>query len=234
NQCVAFKQLASLKKERKDVFAKARTGKSAAPPQGDAEIEDLCSICPVSIDAFLLPEKPEAYIQSLYPFRPAKKAQRVETAIVLVIDRDHEVYLEKKEKGLLAGLYDFPTLLLSTEEDLEPLLEERKRSLHATLSGTTMHLFTHIRRTSHVLKCDAEHAMSALDDFRQKNATGKWIAIKQLRDIGVSELCLKNLRLATKSQDSAKRKASPKPVKGSVKATKKRKQAHSNRISEYF
>jgi len=232
-QCEAFKQLLSLKRERKDVFAKARNGKSAIQPSVSVEIENFCTVCPGSIDASVLPEKPEAYIQSLYPFKPAKKAQREENAIVLVIMRKHEVYLEKKEKGLLAGLYDFPTQLLSTDEDLESLLDERKRLLRATLSGTTMHLFTHIRRTSHVLKSDEKHAISALDDLKRKNITGKWVAIDQVPDIGVSELCLKNLRLATGSEGSSKRKAFSKPIKGSVKDVKKRKML-SDRTSEFF
>ncbi|KAF1990602.1 DNA glycosylase, partial [Aulographum hederae CBS 113979] len=196
SECLAYGNLLRLKRKRKSVFGKVE-------------------ICPGSIDVNQLPvEKPDLYIPSFYPFKPIKKAQREEIALVLVIVRGREenaVYLEKKAKGLLAGLYDFPTVLLdgsSGKADLETALNAHKETLNARTAGTTKHLFSHIRRTSHVLISDADDALDFIASLRKQNTSGKWVEKAHLEDVGVSELCLKNWRLAVGEEKESKTKPS--------------------------
>ena len=135
-------------------------------------------------------------IASIYPFKPTKKKQREESAVVIVIKRGDELYLEKKEKGLLAGLYDFPTML-----DADPI--SKAEELKATTRGSTNHLFSHIRRTSHVLTVDAGLVPKFLIELQQNNTTGRWVDHSALKTIGVSELCLKNSRMALGNKRAA-------------------------------
>ena len=182
--CVAHQQARTLRSVDQNAFF----GKQAVDQD---DIEDLCSICPSSINPGVYKEN---YIQSYYPFKPQKKAQREEDAIVLVITRGNEVYLEKKEKGLLAGLFDFPTTLIAGE--VQSLVEEKVKQYSATSKGSTLHLFSHIRRTSHVLVVSDANAKALLEDLLKVNATGRFVDRSALSSVGVSELCLKNERAA--------------------------------------
>lgn len=222
NDCQAYQQSRHLKRARPDFFRKTQPEivNNSTPP---VDLEDLCTICPASVDPSIMLDKPEVYIQSLYPFKPQKKAQREETAIVMIVRKDGEIYLEKKEKGLLGGLFDFPTLLLHPDEapHCDSLVEKHKEKLAAVYNGTTTHLFTHIRRTSHVLVCDHSNAQKALAAFLRANETGRWIAEDAIADLGVSELCLKNWRLGSGVEKPKKRKDAQAPMKQSLKKQKK-------------
>jgi len=197
--CIAFAQVSALKQHRKGIFQARDDSTDAEKSTGVHDIEDLCQICPSSIDPSVLSEDPGQYIQGLYPFKPAKRAQKSQTAIVLVNMSSDQVYLEKKAKGLLAGLYDFPTILLDDTDsaDCDAMLAKHKKQLNARLVGTTLHLFTHIRRTSLVLVgCSAQDSQDAMDAFREEKNTGIWVNRDQIATLGVSELCLKNWRVA--------------------------------------
>ncbi|CCG85189.1 A/G-specific adenine DNA glycosylase [Taphrina deformans PYCC 5710] len=209
NECLAFGQFQRLRSSRKDFFAKTSPAETLSTISSmNSDMEDLCTVCPPTIDPSVLPQNPDTYIQSLYPFKPQRKAQREETAMVMVITKDDEVYLEKKAKGLLAGLFDFPTVLLDSDAvpDCEAIVERHKQKLSATSMGTTLHLFTHIRRTSHVLLCRHETATRALAAFAEANGTGKWVRREAIEATGVSELCLKNWRLAIGTTKPKKRR----------------------------
>lgn len=214
SNCLAFSQSLALKPTSSDFFAlkAADDCKSTNPARKQSDIEDLCHICPTSVDPTIsVPSNSKTYIQNLYPYKPPKKAQRLESSIVTVFIRQStttQIYLEKKDKGLLSGLFDFPTTLLppSTETDAaETLALDHCTALTgAKLKGTTTHLFTHIRRTSYVVTIslasteDDDTAVSEyLAQLKKVNGSGRWIDVEKVSELGVSELCLKNLRLAT-------------------------------------
>lgn len=198
--CIAYQQLRKLKATSK-VNPWTKKQAVARTETSIEDMEDMCEICPSEIDTSVLSEPIGTYIQTYYPYKAPKKKQREESAVVLVIRNDeNEVYVEKKAKGLLAGLYDFPTVLLeNTEADCSQLvIDKHKQKMGAKEMGSSLHLFTHIRRTSHVLQCRHDRAAKALQACAAANSTGKWVPETSLADIGVSELCLKNWRLITK------------------------------------
>lgn len=212
-ECLARKIASNWRpspEKTQDFFGKKDRKERRAPIACPADVEDLCVICPSDLDPSVMPTSQQDFIQSIYPFKPRRKELREEASIVLVLLRDGQVYLEKKEKGLLAGLYDFPTTLIIGSDDIDSIVAARAKELQAKVCGTTLHLFSHIRRTSYVLtgttKLSHDHAAKLLLD----NATGKWVDQATFSALGVSELCLKNSRLAfgdTKGRMTMKRKA---------------------------
>lgn len=228
SECLAYKQSRTLRPTKKNFFSTKEDSlnQSLSSAEDGVDIEDLCTICPNTIDTTVMPDNPDLYIQTFYPFKPPKKQQREETALVIVVCRGEDFYVEKKSKGLLAGLYDFPTILLDSEhddgDDNEAVLLKHQTKLGATLAGSTMHLFTHIRRTSHVLVCDYERAKKMVKSFEDANATGQWVRRDSVSEIGVSELFLKNFRLATGIDKPKKRIVSTSAHK-SGRPTAKRK-----------
>lgn len=220
--CKAYQQLCNLAKSSQPKFWTKMTEISETTRSLD-DVEDLCRICPADTDPSVVIDKVSTYIQGLYPFKPAKKKQREETAIVLIVENDDQaLYLEKKAKGLLAGLYDFPTMLLESNdrEACEIMIAKHKKQLGAIEAGTTVHLFSHIRRTSHVLKCHHTKAAKALASFAEDNSTGKWIAQDSLVGCGVSALCLKNWRVTGGLPKTKKRTIGKIPRSSSTKRTK--------------
>lgn len=175
------------------------TAAGASEFSAQLDVEDLCKICPNDIATDELPPKPDTYLQSLYPYKPAKKKPRVEQSLVVVFTRAcHtgkgnregegegddavEILVEKRAAGLLAGLYDFPTLLLPPPgSDVdgdgggggeETTADQRRDTLLRRINasplidnvktvGRTLHLFTHIRRHSTVLHCRLTDEKSA-------------------------------------------------------------------------
>ncbi|KAI8981886.1 DNA glycosylase [Mycotypha africana] len=131
--------------------------------------EHGCSICPeIEID---LGEK--EYSVTRYPLKLDKKPARDEQSAVTIIERvlpkDQEpIYLISKrpKTGLLAGLWEFPTLELNT---LDTTYAERKVKASTFLRnryglnleeeglevnrydlGNVVHLFSHIRKVYHI------------------------------------------------------------------------------------
>ncbi|ORY82528.1 DNA glycosylase, partial [Protomyces lactucae-debilis] len=101
-ECRAYRQYTQLKQA--SPFFKKR--KAAVL---ELEIEDLpepCPICPQ--EAIALPAGRD-FIETHYPLKIAKKQQRLEHALVVVVRKGDQVYLERKQTGLLAGLFDFPS-----------------------------------------------------------------------------------------------------------------------------
>ncbi|BFZ57859.1 hypothetical protein PYCC9005_004914 [Savitreella phatthalungensis] len=205
-------------------FSKRRAPSKVAEPITQdtdlSDIEDLCTICPTHIDPDVLPPGKSStdYIALYYPFKVERKKAREEVADVLVCVRegDGKVLLEKKGGGvgggLLAGLWDFPTVLRTTETPAIPT------DLHAHTAGQTVHLFTHIRRTSIV------HVTTSADADGDRVVWGcgggerEWADLRVDKSeigVAVSELCLRNWRCAAAfidgdmklSQTSGKKRA---------------------------
>lgn len=104
--------------------------------------EPKCSVCPweTFCEAHLAGKTSE------YPKKKAKKARTVEEKTVLVIrDEDRAAFRKRPEKGLLAGMYEFPVLegYRSEEEVLEYLRTVGLKVLHIKAIGEAKHIFTH-------------------------------------------------------------------------------------------
>uniref|UniRef100_A0A7N8WL91 Adenine DNA glycosylase n=1 Tax=Mastacembelus armatus TaxID=205130 RepID=A0A7N8WL91_9TELE len=130
---------------------------SALPDIEDCRNSGTCHLCPSE------PWDDELGVQN-FPRKPAKKPPRVEQTLTCVVVRPgeegEEEYLLKQRphKGLLAGLWEFPSLLLEAENSEV----KQKRALCAELNGIlgtcltesvfqyvgeVVHIFSHIHQT---------------------------------------------------------------------------------------
>lgn len=101
-----------------------------------------CEICPLA--AICLAR--EDGVQSEYPKKSSKKARRIEKLTVLVIRDENRVALHKRpEKGLLAGMYEFPMEEghKSPEEVIRILEQKGFRPLRVLPLQEARHVFTH-------------------------------------------------------------------------------------------
>ncbi len=102
-----------------------------------------CSACPLTALC-------QAYLQSVtaaYPVRETKKPRRIEEKTVLLLCDEKRVALRKRpEKGLLAGMYEFPSLsgFQSPDQVLLALKEWGIKSLRILPLDPARHIFTHI------------------------------------------------------------------------------------------
>lgn len=81
------------------------------------------------------------------PVKKGKKERRIEERTVLLFERDGRIALAKrKEKGLLAGMWEFPSVegKRGPEEIKEWLSEQEIETLQVKGFGRTKHIFSHI------------------------------------------------------------------------------------------
>lgn len=81
-----------------------------------------------------------------FPVKSKKKARTIEQKTVLIICDENRAALQKRpNKGLLAGLYEFPCMegALSKDEVVERLKEMGLTVLHIKPIGESKHIFTH-------------------------------------------------------------------------------------------
>jgi adenine-specific DNA glycosylase len=107
--------------------------------------------------------------------------------------------IQRPETGLLAGLWDFPNIALEDPEIDEPLAEEMLSEYLMSLGlnesgkmvkkGSSLHIFTHIRRTSLVY---AVH----IQNPKLPELQGKWVTEDDITDMALSELGRKVFRMA--------------------------------------
>uniref|UniRef100_A0A8C9XSF5 Adenine DNA glycosylase n=1 Tax=Sander lucioperca TaxID=283035 RepID=A0A8C9XSF5_SANLU len=192
----------------------------------------LCSQCPVhshchsfrkvstfsspsvnSGTCLLCPSEPwddELGVQN-FPRKPAKKPPRVERTLTCVVIRpgeegeDEYLLTQRPNKGLLAGLWEFPNLLL--EEKSSEM--KRKKALCAQISGTlgthlteslfqyvgeVVHIFSHIHQTYVV------HSVCLKDtDAQTQTENAQWLTRSALQEAAVSTGVKKVFIFATSS-----------------------------------
>ena len=103
----------------------------------------LCERCPLAERCAALAN---GWIQQI-PVRAPKKQKKVEHYTVLLLWQDGKIALQRrKEKGLLAGMWQFPSLAgqLSREEAEQELVRRGAKILKSRPAGQAQHIFTHI------------------------------------------------------------------------------------------
>ena len=196
---------------------------------------EICKLCP----SFEISRtERNKWISSHYPRKAVKKAPQEQSIaslqgisnvdyITAVISRSSEngpeyFLVQRPQTGLLAGLWDFPNIAVEDPEADESIAETMlldhltSLGLHKlgklSKQGSSMHIFTHIRRTSlvYAMQADSESDLSGLE--------GIWATEEDITDMAVSELGRKVLRLALGVEK--KRRSSEAEGKVKVKSRK--------------
>jgi A/G-specific adenine glycosylase len=137
----------SMPKDKPGVFNQAlmELGAVVCLPNGLPKCED----CPVK--EYCLAEKKGIgrdlpYAQSL-PFKAPKKPRKIEKKTVLAVERNGRIAVSKrKEKGLLAGMWEFPNMdgNLKKKEVIMLLEEAGMEFEKIETMGKAKHVFSHI------------------------------------------------------------------------------------------
>ena len=104
--------------------------------------EPLCSRCPLE----LLCMAHRDGVETQYPAKVSKKPRKVEEKTVLVIrDKNRTALRKRPEKGLLAGMYEFPTMagFCSANDVVAYLAEAGIKVLRIQPLEDAKHVFTH-------------------------------------------------------------------------------------------
>ncbi|KAI5679846.1 hypothetical protein M9H77_01073 [Catharanthus roseus] len=161
-----------------------------------------CSLCPISTQcrALSLSKLRESMLVTDYPIKVVKAKQRDEYAAVSVVEvlegQDSEnlqsnnkfLLVKRADKGLLAGLWEFPSVLLKGEADLTTRTKATNQFLKSSFNlvpgkscnivsredvGEYVHVFSHIR-----LKMYIELIVIQLQDLKnvrdKKQGEERW------------------------------------------------------------
>lgn len=133
--------LAPLVPERAGDFTQSmiELGATVCVPNG----EPKCSSCPL----YDFCEARKRELTDRIPMRAAKKARRIEKRTVLLVRDENRIVLRRRpDKGLLAGLFEFPNVTghLSKEEALQYLREIGFDPVRIERVEDSKHIFTHI------------------------------------------------------------------------------------------
>ncbi|CAO3669705.1 unnamed protein product [Rhizopus microsporus] len=232
--CRASNQLQVYKNLAKHGFFNEKKRKHAS-------ISHECTICD-EIQSDLTED--DAYSVTRYPLKVEKKPPRDEECAVSIVERitsKGPLYLISKrpETGLLAGLWEFPSLELSS---LNTDYLERSRQTTEFLKkrygielndpkrhdlGNVIHLFSHIRKVYHV-----EWIQYKSDEEFMDTESVKWVTLAELDNAPIPTALKKALRLFEKSKTTA---SSTKLQKNkTIKKTTVKKTVQSAAISSFF
>ncbi|XP_029005042.1 adenine DNA glycosylase isoform X2 [Betta splendens] len=182
-----------LKQEQtsKKLLGKLSRKASVLPDIEDCTSGGTCQLCSLE------PWNEELGIHN-FPRKPAKKPPRVERTLTCVVVRQgvegEEEYLltQRPNKGLLAGLWEFPSLLLEGENprasQKRTLCAELRRMLGTQLTenlfqyvGEVVHIFSHIHQTYVV------HSVRLEDgDSQTQTENAQWLNRSALQEAAVS------------------------------------------------
>jgi len=101
-----------------------------------------CTECPLQENC----KAHQNHCESEYPKKAEKKGRRIEKKTILIIqDADRTVLQKRPEKGLLAGMYEFPNMEghCVAEEVLQYLRARGLEPLHIKALEDSKHIFTH-------------------------------------------------------------------------------------------
>ncbi|CAK9783752.1 DNA glycosylase [Cutaneotrichosporon oleaginosum] len=149
---------------------------------------------PRDIECTLCEPVPGKMAVTVFPMKKAKKESRVEhEAVVLTewigVDDRRWLFLKRPEQGLLAGLFEPPTIqvtgtgavdqLLAGRTFVTDLLGDIEDALEEhTAIAPVPHIFSHINMTYHVQRI-------VLRGDRPNPKRGEWLSLEQVRDANV-------------------------------------------------
>ncbi len=142
-----------------------------------------CETCPVRDVCVSYREG----MQSEIPKKPEKLKRKIETrAIAVVLDDEGRVFVQKRTRGMLIGLWEFPGFTdARTAEDVQACLEEMGFEVkHICEIGKAKHVFTHLEwhMTGFVFRCVRAPEGSVFEDREGIRNLAMPTAIKAYRD----------------------------------------------------
>ncbi|XP_057789628.1 adenine DNA glycosylase-like [Salvia miltiorrhiza] len=197
-----------------------------------------CSRCPISpqCQALSLAMKQESVKVTDYPMKVAKAKQRHDFSAVSVVEiveegsqSDNKYLLVKRpEEGLLAGLWEFPSVLLEGEADLT----SRRKAINSFLKqsfgldmrksckvvlreevGVYVHVFSHIRLKMYIelLTLRMTGGTDSIQEKQEENTTIKWKYVdeKALSTLGLTSGVRKAYTMIQKFKQDNKSKSVP-------------------------
>ncbi|XP_065812400.1 adenine DNA glycosylase [Labrus bergylta] len=213
---------AKQEKKSQKLLGKLDRKPSTLPDIEECVNSRTCPLCPSE------PWDDKLGVQN-FPRKPAKKPPRVERTLTCVVLRtgedgeDEYLLTQRPNKGLLAGLWEFPSLLLDDKSSEV----KHKRALCAEIStlvginlsesnfkcvGEVVHIFSHIHQTYVV------HSLSLKDrDTQTPTESTQWLTKSALQEAAVSTGVKKIVKLCD-SVDSQKEQT--------LKDGKRKKQAN--------
>uniref|UniRef100_A0A8D3A2H9 Adenine DNA glycosylase n=1 Tax=Scophthalmus maximus TaxID=52904 RepID=A0A8D3A2H9_SCOMX len=205
--------------------------KTSAPPDiEDCVSSGTCRLCPSE------PWDDELGVHN-FPRKPAKKPPRVERTLTCVVIRcgdggeDEYLLTQRPDKGLLAGLWEFPSLLLEEEnsdtKQKRALCAEVSRILGSRLTesllqyiGEVVHIFSHIHQTYVV------HTVRLTDgQTRAPTENAQWLSRAALQEAAVST----GVKKIVKLHDSVDSQKEQTPKNGKKQKTTDKKPRRSKK-----
>uniref|UniRef100_A0A667WH64 Adenine DNA glycosylase n=2 Tax=Myripristis murdjan TaxID=586833 RepID=A0A667WH64_9TELE len=211
SHCRSYRKVCvKQEKNSKRLLGKLDRISSALPDIEDCTSGGKCPLCPAE------PWDDELGVQN-FPRKPGKKPPRVERTLTCVVVRsvedgeDEYLLTQRPSKGLLAGMWEFPSLLLE-EENSEmkqkgALCAEISRMLGVQVNqslfkyiGEVVHSFSHIHQTYVVYHvCLKEGADTQTPENTQ------WLTRSALQEAAVSTGVKKILKLYDSAENQEER-----------------------------
>ncbi|CAO3621501.1 unnamed protein product [Cunninghamella echinulata] len=212
----------------------------------EGSIDHECQYCPVITENL----EHENYAVTRYPVKSDKKPPRDEECAVCILEatsNDNEsieskyLITKRPEKGLLAGLWEFPTVELNNTKST---YKQRSQHITAFLKDqhkinlneikhkrqnleNVVHLFSHIRKVYHV-----EWVSLSNEDVINISIEGNWVTMEELKTSPIPTGLKKAIKLLEKAQKTLSTSSSS----SSLLSSNKRKQPINDNadISSYF
>ncbi|XP_060594297.1 adenine DNA glycosylase-like [Ruditapes philippinarum] len=228
NNCRAFKQ---VEKDKLEAADKLGTRKAETEI---ADIECLTTGCQLCLPAT------EVYDSSIgvmnYPRKGKKKAAREESTLVCITCKntnteDEYLVTQRPEKGLLAGLWEFPSLQCNTtqagetEASCDNILQQNgvivKGQQTFKNCGEVVHIFSHIHQT-YMVKCLTVNESNITLEDKSKC---KWVTRQQFMEAAISTAMKKVFKAYEGAVNENKKKSSVTKLKGKEDKNQKSIQA---------
>ncbi|XP_077986354.1 adenine DNA glycosylase-like [Glandiceps talaboti] len=169
-----------------------------------------------------------------YPRKPKKKPPREEKTMVSVIIRNtkkgqKEYFLvQRPEKGLLANMWEFPSMLLEkgdTEKERQVTMDTHLREKFPSINldsckkrsyvGEVVHIFSHIHQTYLVETFTVDSQESPIGCCHDNHPSCKWVTEEELGNSAIST-SVKKIFKSYESSTGKKTKSSAKRKNGGV------------------